>query len=311
VQEQHNGTGEVLALDVGGTKIAGAVVRPDGVITARVQIPTPAQDGADAIIKAMTQVVMQLRQHTSGQPVGLGLGAAGVIDPLNATVVSATDTLKNWAGTDLAAQLLQSTGLTVRAMNDVHAHGLGEAKYGAGTGASSVLLMAVGTGIGGALFANGQLLSGFNHVAGHTGHIDSNYAAGLECSCGRLGHVEAIASGPSIYRHYQRLAHNSAVTDTKAVAALAELGDESAYQALSTGGLAAGSAIGSLANVLDPEQIIIAGGMAGAGDIWWQALHAGFTASAIDPVSTTKLMPAKLGTDAALIGAASLFWCES
>ncbi|MGP9528006.1 ROK family protein [Glutamicibacter sp. AOP5-A2-18] len=311
MQEKHSGTGAVLALDVGGTKIAGAVVHPDGSTGFRAQLPTPAQAGSTAIIEAMASVVAQLQSHCDSVPVGLGIGSAGVIDPHTAKVVSATDTILGWAGTDLSAALGDATGLEVRAVNDVHAHGLGEARFGAGQGADSVMLLAVGTGIGGAFFTGGQLVSGFHHVAGHMGHIDSSYAAGLECSCGRFGHVEAIAAGPGIYRHYQRLANNPDVGDTKAVTTLANSGDQQAHKALYIGGLAAGSAAGSLANVLDPQRIIIAGGMAGAGDIWWDGLRAGFAASAINLVSGTELSAAKLGTDAALIGAASLFWTES
>ncbi|MGH3654605.1 ROK family protein [Glutamicibacter sp.] len=308
MQEQLAGAGEVLALDLGGTKIAGALVRPDGTITARSQAPTPAREGSAAIIAAMAGVVQQLRGACSAQPAGLGIGAAGVIDPETAKVVSATATLAGWAGTDLAAELGTLTGLEVRAVNDVHAHGLGEARFGAGQGAGQVMLLAIGTGIGGAYLHEGQLVTGFHHVAGHMGHIDSAYAAGLECSCGRTGHVEAIAAGPAILRHYQRLAGNPLVRDTQAVTALADAGDELAYRALHIGGLAAGSAAGSLANVLDPEKIVIAGGMAGAGKIWWDGLREGFAASAIDLLQGTGLSPAALGTDAALIGAASLFW---
>lgn len=310
MQIQSVSAGAVLALDVGGTKIAGALVHPDGSISARAQLPTPAQEGSAAIIEAMCQVLDQLREQSDVQPVGIGLGAAGVIDPRTAKVVSATDTLKGWAGTDLATELGSQTGLEVRAVNDVHAHGLGEARFGAGAGCDQVLLLAVGTGIGGAYLLNGKLATGVHHVAGHTGHIDSAYATGLECSCGRTGHVEAIAAGPAIHRHYQRLANNPEVADTRAVTALAKAGDTQALDALKTGGLAAGSAAGSLANVLDPAKIIIAGGMAGAGEIWWEALREGYAASAIDPVQDTDLLPATLGTDAALCGAASLFWFE-
>lgn len=306
MNEQHNGTGEVLALDLGGTKIAGAVVHTDGRILYLTQRPTPAQAGAAAIIKAMADVVDELRQRCTIEPRGVGIGAAGVIDQNTAKVLSATDTLKGWAGTEIARELGVCTQLPVPAVNGVHAHGLGEAKFGAGAAASSVLLVAVGTGIGGAFFTQEQLITGFNHVAGHAGHIDSSFAVGIKCSCGRHAHVEAIASGPSIYRHYQRLANNPDVSDTKAVTALAEAGDANAHQAVRTGGLAAGSAIASLANVLDPERIIIAGGVAGAGELWWQALRARYAASAIHIVQDTELVPATLGNDAALIGAASL-----
>lgn len=150
MNEQHNGTGEVLALDLGGTKIAGAVVHTDGRILYLTQRPTPAQAGAAAIIKAMADVVDELRQRCTIEPRGVGIGAAGVIDQNTAKVLSATDTLKGWAGTEIARELGACTQLPVRAVNDVPAHGLGEAKFGAGAAASSVLLVAVGTGIGGA-----------------------------------------------------------------------------------------------------------------------------------------------------------------
>jgi glucokinase len=310
VQEQRAGAGEVLALDLGGTKIAGAVVREDGTITARSQAPTPANEGSAAIITAMAEVIQQLRSACASTPAGVGIGAAGVIDPATAKVVSATDTLAGWAGTDMKAELGSITGLEVRAVNDVHAHALGEARYGAGVGTSQVMLLAIGTGIGGAYLHDGQLVTGFHHVAGHMGHIDSSYASGLECSCGRTGHVEAIAAGPAIHRHYLRLGGDRQVHDTQAVAALAEAGNPKARKALRTGALAAGAAAGSLANVLDPQKIIIAGGMAGAGDMWWEALREGFASSAIDLLRATELEPARLGTDAALLGAASLWWTQ-
>ncbi|WP_334121537.1 ROK family protein [Glutamicibacter sp.] len=310
MQDNLRGTGEVLALDIGGTKIAGALVRADGSIPARAQRPTPATAGSKAMISAMLDVISEILDSGTFSPEGLGLGSAGVIDPSTAKVLSATDTILGWAGTDLAAELGARTGLPVRAVNDVHAHGLGEARFGAGVGSSDMLLIAVGTGIGGAYLHQGQLVSGSHHVAGHTGHIDSVYAFGLPCSCGRTAHVEAIGSGPAIYRHYQRLANNPTVKNTREVAQLAQAGDEHAHTALSVGGMAVGSAAASLANVLDPQTLVLAGGMAEAGPLWWESVRAGFVASAIDALAHTPLLPATLGTDAALLGAASLFWNE-
>ena len=101
------------------------------------------------------------------------------------------------------------------------------------------------------------------------------------------GHVEAIASGPGIHRHYLRLGGDRQVADTRQVAARAAEGDERAVEALRTGARAAGMAAGSLANALDPELVIITGGMAGAGEIWWNALREGFADSAIDALRST------------------------
>lgn len=301
-------SGGVIALDVGGTKIAGALFDAHRQIIATTQVPTPASAGASAVLDAMAGVVQELRARTSEAISGVGLGVAGVIDPLSAQVSSATDTITGWAGTDLRAELLARTSLEVRAVNDVHAHGLGEALSGAGRGAKEVLLFAVGTGIGGAHLVHGKLLTGVHHVAGHVGHIDSIHAAGLLCSCGQTGHVEAIASGPAIHRHYLRLGGDTRVIDAKAVTALALAGDQLAHQALTTGARAAGRAIASLANVLDPERIIVSGGMSGAGVLWWDLLRQGFAESAIGPVARTEILAAGLGNEAAFYGAASLFW---
>lgn len=151
-------------------------------------------------------------------------------------------------------------------------------------------------------------MTGVHHAAGHVGHIDSIDAAGLPCSCGQTGHVEAIASGPAIHRHYLRLGGDTRITDTKAVTALALAGDQRAHQALATGARAAGRAAASLANVLDPELVIVSGGMAGAGALWWNSLRQGFAESVIGPVAKTGIVAAELGNEAAFYGAASLFW---
>ena len=139
----------------------------------------------------------------------LGIGAAGVIDPATGTVVSATDSLPGWAGTDLVSELSARTGLAVRAVNDVHAHALGESVAGASRGSASSLLVAAGTGIGGGFITDGHLLTGRNSAAGHIGHVPSAAAAGLDCPCGGTGHVEAIASGPAILATYRRLVAES------------------------------------------------------------------------------------------------------
>ncbi len=143
----------------------------------------------------------------------IGIGAAGVIDPVTGTVVSATESLPGWAGTDVVSELSARTDLPVRVVNDVHAHALGEAAAGASRGTRSSLLVAAGTGIGGGFITDGHLLTGRNSAAGHIGHVPSAAAAGLDCPCGGTGHVEAIASGPAILETYRRLARVSGEPD--------------------------------------------------------------------------------------------------
>ncbi|SDT15833.1 glucokinase [Brevibacterium siliguriense] len=326
-----------VAVDVGGTKIrAGSVI--DGVLAHVRSAPTPATAGARAVLDTIAEVAAAVIAESSGSRGAeslaesewrIGIGAAGVIDPETCTVVSATDSLPGWAGTELASELSARTDLPVRAVNDVHAHALGEAVTGASRGARSSLLVAAGTGIGGGFITNGHLLTGRNSAAGHIGHVPSAAAARLDCPCGGTGHVEAIASGPAILNTYQRLVHGddspaSAPTsapnsrsgrdgtapipaNTRELAAAASAGDALAVRAFETGARALGSALGGIVNVLSPEVIVVGGGLAEMDETWWTPLRAAFAAELIPAASGTPLVKAELGQDAALIGAASLW----
>ncbi len=310
MRPEESGRIAAFGIDLGGTKIAAGLIAADGTVLASASAPTPATQGAQAVLDAVAALVTELSAAPAAKDVdiaGLGLGAAGVIDAGNARVLSATDTILHWAGTDLAAELLARTGLRVRAVNDVHAHGLGEAWRGAAAGSSNALLLAVGTGIGGSHLLAGIPQTGAHHVGGHMGHFASPLASGVRCSCGRSGHLEAIAAGPAIHRNYLRLGGDPTVADTRELTARAYAGDQLARQALRTGALAVGIAAGSLANILDPELIVLSGGMIGAGSLWWDAVREGFATEAIDPLQHLELLPATLGNNAAIIGAAGLY----
>ncbi len=347
-----------VAVDVGGTKIrAGSVI--DGRLAHVRGVPTPATAGAQAVLDTIAEVAAAVIADVPGSGDAesgadlawrIGIGAAGVIDPATGVVVSATDSLVGWAGTELTAELSARTGLPVRAVNDVHAHALGESFAGASRGTRSSLLVAAGTGIGGGFITDGRLLTGRNSAAGHIGHVSSAAAAGLDCPCGGTGHVEAIASGPGILAAYRRLAYESAEIDpgpvelaapgqshvpaaatpsdsptsaavtssnpatapasTRELGAAASAGDPLAIRAFDIGARALGSALGGIANVLAPEVLVIGGGLAEMDEIWWAPLREAFAAELIPATSGIELVKAELGQDAALIGAAGL-WDDS
>ncbi len=310
MRPEESGRIAAFGIDLGGTKIAAGLIAADGTVLASASAPTPATQGAQAVLDAVAALVTELSAAPAAKDLdiaGLGLGAAGVIDAGTARVLSATDTILHWAGTDLAAELLARTGLQVRAVNDVHAHGLGEAWRGAAAGSANALLLAVGTGIGGSHLLAGIPQTGAHHVGGHMGHFASPLASGVRCSCGRSGHLEAIAAGPAIHRNYLCLGGDATVADTRELTARAYAGDQLARQALRTGALAVGIAAGSLANILDPELIVLSGGMIGAGSLWWDAVREGFATEAIEPLQHLELLPATLGNNAAIIGAAGLY----
>ncbi|XCB29289.1 ROK family protein [Arcanobacterium hippocoleae] len=329
---------EILALDIGGTKIGWAIVRyvenngtnlqsiapftspasvetiPDFEILREGSIPTCAMEGGSAVLSRIVELAAQI-QTEHPEIAGVSVASAGVIDPNTGAVISATGTMPGWGGTPLGASLQQAAGIPVEVINDVHAHGLGEAKCGAGKGAAGVLSIAVGTGIGGALITDGKIVFGNHFLAGHYGHIHHSYAAGMECSCGRAGHIEAISSGSGITAWYNARAKTSSSTLQNPIVAngrelqeLADNGNKLAKKCFKESAYALGEVLGSLANCADPSIIVISGSMTRSGKRWWRALEKGYAASAMDGVAQVPLVLGELGGNAPLIGASINFF---
>ncbi|MGN6272369.1 MAG: ROK family protein [Protaetiibacter sp.] len=293
----------VLGVDLGGTKTAVGLVNGNGAVLTRRERPTPAHDGAVAVLAAVVELAREIL--SDAPPVtAVGIGAAGVIDTRDGTVLSATEALPGWTGTTVSASVAASLGLQVTVVNDVHAHALGEAWTGAAREAGSVLMIAAGTGIGGAMISEDTLWSGAHHAAGHVGHLPSPEATGLSCTCGRTGHLEAIAAGSALPDAYARAGGRGDALTGRDVAALAAGGDPRARAAVETAGRALGRAIGGLVNSFDPEIVVLGGGLAQNHPIWWRAVSDGFAHDVLPLLAACPLLPASLGDDAAIVGAA-------
>jgi len=288
-----------IGIDIGGSKIAAGLVDRDGRVVRRTQAATPS-DGRDAILATAVRLG---REVGAGSAVaGVGIGAGGVI--VDGVVTSATTLLPGWAGTDLVRHFATALGTdTAAAINDVHAHGVGEAWCGAGAGASTVLVIAAGTGLGAVVVLDGKPLLGAHGTAGHLGHVNDPAAADLPCSCGAVGHLEAISSGYGIVQLYHRLGGDPRLTDARDLVARAAT-DPDAGQAVRTSATALGSAIGGLITIIDPDVVIISGGLSSAGHLWWDQLRTAAAAAALPLVARTPIVPAGLGADAGVIGAA-------
>jgi len=315
----------VIGVDLGGTKTAAGVVAPSGEVLMSETIPTLNRAGGEAILDATAALITGLVEHAADAGIsvsGVGIGSAGVIDASSGVVVSATDAILGWAGTALVAGLaarLPLPATNVRAVNDVHAHALGEAWLGAAAGSSSSLLVAFGTGVGGSFVLDGSPVLGHRFVGGHVGHFASPHASfdgvPLLCVCGSAGHVEAIASGPAIYESFLRLGGTVLdAVDTRGVFALAssEAHDggaaaaSAAASAVELGARAAGQAVGGLINILDPETVVISGGLADAGELWWAPMEAALRQELLAPLASVPVVKAALGNTAAIVGAAKL-----
>ncbi|GAB3919878.1 transcriptional regulator [Microlunatus endophyticus] len=288
-----------IGIDIGGSKIAAGLVDRDGRVLRRAQAATPS-DARDAILATAVRLGREVGSGTA--VAGVGIGAGGVI--VDGVVTSATALLTGWAGTDLVVHFATALGAAAAAaLNDVHAHGVGEAWCGAGAGRSTVLVIAAGTGLGAVVVLDGKPLQGAHGTAGHLGHVNAPAAGDLLCSCGAVGHLEAISSGYGIVQGYHRLGGDPRLGDARHIVARAAT-DPDAAQVVRTSATALGSAVGGLITIIDPDVVIISGGLSSAGRLWWDEVRTAAAAATLPLVARTPIVPAGLGADAGVIGAA-------
>ncbi|MFU8875642.1 ROK family protein [Micromonospora sp. SL4-19] len=292
-------TAAVVGVDIGGTKTAAALVGPGGEVLERREVSTPARSGPKAVLDAAAGLAADLLGAAGAGPVGVG--TAGTVDPATGSIRYATDSLPGWTGAPVAEALAARLGREVRVINDVNAAALGECWAGAGRNRAHVLLAAVGTGLGGAIVRNGRVEAGARGAAGEVGHLPAPGADRLRCGCGRYGHLEAIASGTGLAAAYA-IATGTRVTG-RAVADRAAAGDEVARQVVDRAGSVLGAALAGLVALLDPAAVLVAGGAAGA---LLPAASAAYAAELPAGWADVPLLPAALGADAVVVGAARL-----
>lgn len=299
-------------VDVGGSKIAAALVSPEGTVLGRRTDLTPARQGATAVLAAVADAIAKVAATlpAGGVLAGAGVGTGGVVDPASGRVISANSLLPGWSGMPVRDQLEDALHVRVAVENDVNVFALGEHHFGAGRGLRDALYAAVGSGIGGALIIDGRLHRGAHYNAGEIGHWPVREAAGLRCNCGGHGHVEALAAGPAITTWYREHGGDGAVTDLREVAARASAGESAAADALATGGRAFGGALAALANVIDPQAVIVGGGVAGAGPAFWLPMEEALRAGLMPATASLSLRRTALGGDAAVMGAAALLFAD-
>lgn len=301
-----------IGVDIGGTKIASGLVElVEGrapKVTPAGKVPTDAALGGAHVLATVIDQVKLAIEKAPEPPLGVGISSAGVVDPKTGDITFANELMPGWGGTKLGHEVTAATGLPCSVLNDVHAHALGEARWGGGKGLPSVLVVAVGTGIGGAYVEDGAIMLGSHNEAGHIGHVACIAAAGVPCSCGATGHLEPVAAGPGIIAEYVRLGGDETLPDGTPMHGAeidrrAAAGDEAAKAAERRAGLALGEVLGSMCNMFDPAAIILSGSVVKCGPDWSEALGQGFLGQAMPPVQDTPLVDGTLGDDAPLIGA--------
>lgn len=301
--------GLLAAIDIGGTKIAGALLDAEGTLLERVQVPTPAREPGEVVLAAVTEVVARLAAAPRWAEVrAVGVGSAGPVDARAGTVSPVN--IPGWRGFQLVGPVAEATGgLPVTLVGDGPAIAAAEHWKGAARGSANALCMVVSTGVGGGLVLDGALRAGPTGNAGHIGHI-SVELDGEPCPCGGRGCVEGIASGTSIAGFAREQGWRPTAPDTDAtaagVAAAARRGEAVPLAAFRRSGRALAAAIAATATLVELDTVVIGGGVGQAGEVLFAPLREALGEYAALPyVQALEVRPAELGTDAGLVGAAA------
>lgn len=314
--QQVDGPPLAVGLDVGGTKVAAGVVTADGAILDRVVVPTPHDDDPGAVLRLLTDLTERLAGRHRGVA-AVGVGAAGLVEwPIGHIRWAPNNSYRDLALQDL---LSAATGLPTVVENDANAAAWAEARVGVGAGHRNVIMLTVGTGIGGGLVIDGCLHRGHTGIGGEIGHLLID-PAGEVCGCGLRGCLETVASGSALSRAARAAGRREpsgllatlagdaeGITGETAFAA-AEQGDTTACALFDRLGHWLGAGIASLVTIFDPEVVVLAGGLVRTGDLLLvptrASLHRFVFAARHRVVPPVRL--AGLGVDAGLIGAALL-----
>ena len=307
---------KTVGIDIGGTKIAGALVNEAGEIIRDLKVPTPANDPV-ALQAAVVKMVEELR---SGEQVSaVGVAAAGFIDAKQSVVYYSPNL--SWRNEPLKEKLEAELGLPVVIENDANAAGWAEYRFGAGAGYHHMMMLTIGTGVGGAIVANGELFRGGFGIGAELGHMNF-VPKGKLCGCGQHGCLEQYGSGTALLNSAKELVASGSeeakrlkelsdsvpeLTGNEVYKAIQE-GDPGALRLLTELGSNLGLAVASLVAVLDPEIVVIGGGVSAAGELLLEPIRAAYLehlpARGFRP--ELKIVGAQLHNDAGVVGAADL-----
>ncbi len=289
----------VIGIDIGGTEIKGGVVSSEGLLLVERRVRTPIEEGKVGMIQALHHLITELSVQTNCPILGIGIGSAGRIDSKLGKVIYATNL--PLTGTMLADEVAELLQLPVYVDNDVNVAALGEAWVGAAQDNDNFAFIALGTGVGGALFSDGHILQGVSGGAGEFGHLILK-PGGLACNCGQYGCLEQYVSGSALQRMAREIDPNY---DSHLLLKLAGQGDLQANRALDHFVIDLAYGMVTIHNVFDPGVIVVGGGVITSSEIWWSKLLE--TLNDISPKSI-QLTPALLGNRAGILGAAKLVY---
>ena len=311
-----------IGCDLGGTNIkAGLVNLENGEVLISNSIPTESRQGPDAVLERMAGLISRLideSEYSNNEIGGLGISAPGMIDLETSTTLFLPNLYSEWRGVPVGEKMSNYLGLEVSMLNDVRAITYGEWAFGAGKGVDSMACFAIGTGVGGGLVVNNELVLGFDGTAGELGHqtVDLN---GPLCGCGNHGCIEVFASGPAIAAEAARgvrqgwstkiaelIDHDLNQLTPKVVAEAAEMGDEFALEVWNRAGTYLGIGVANILTTVGVKRVVIGGGVGKAGDLLLDPIKKVVKARVfLMPVEKVDIVNVKLGTQAGIVGMAA------
>lgn len=298
----------LIGVDIGGTKIAGAVVRVADAasVLVRQTSPTP-RTGPDAVLGCAVQMVATLRAAASADVLAIGIGAPGIIDTRTGRVTAASQILAGWAGTAVREPIQDATGLPVFVDNDVRAMARAEARFGAGRDLDRCLYVSLGTGVGGAIgvretSGRHRILQGTRGTAGEIAHLVTPVPGAVACGCGQYQHLEAIVSGPAISAEYAR--RTGLHADLPEIACCLADGDDIACAVVTGAGAIAGSVLAGVVCAFDLDGVVLAGGALNVGVPLSESIAESLRANIWPRGCDVAIRCAAMGGDAPVIGAA-------
>lgn len=303
-----------IGVDLGGTNLRCAVVRDNHEIVSRVETPTNASEGPDAVIGRIVDGMENALRKAGGERSDIVAAGIGVPGPINQErgLVYSTPNMPNWHDVPLADIIRKRTDIPSFVENDANCAGWGEYVAGAGKGCRHMMAVTLGTGIGGAIIIDGKLHIGRDGAAGELGHVCVEMG-GRRCGCGARGCIEAYASATAVVRRFEEmiangwespLGHCGRAITCRDIFVSAENGDAVARYVVRDTGKYLGVMASSVAELLNPEVCVVAGGMILAGEKLFSSIRETCLGRNDHPGRTMAIVPAELGGDAGLVGAA-------
>jgi glucokinase len=314
----------IIGIDIGGTKVAGGLVTLKGRLVESQVVPTRAEKGYAKSYAQITHLIGRLLRAAGGKEhvLGIGMCAPGPLNPNTGLVINPPN-LPGWRNVELAKLVKKEFGLPAKVENDANAAGLAEVLFGAAVGYKDVFYVTVSTGVGTGIIINKKIYHGKNGVAGEGGHISIDYRSPYHCGCDSYGCIEALAAGPGMARRARVMleqehnlpsilrklsnGHADQITPMMIQEAAAK-GDGIAKTILDETGFCLGVWLAGVISLLDPEAIVIGGGVSLIGKPLFKKIRETIPRHTINSFAAeTPVLPAKLRTDVGVYGAAAVF----